>query len=128
MLSLKDLYRNKKIIFSCAPNPRETEKMKELIAYLQVKPWKVFAGTLDLSGLIALMRYASLHLSGDTGTLHIARMLNMPTVAWFRDLSISKVWIPDHTKSNILIPNKASQNMDQVRIKDLMRKIKEILG
>jgi len=127
MLALRGKYTNKKIIFSCAPNKREIKKMDKLIAYLEVKPWKVFAGNLDLASLVALIKYTSLHLSGDTGTVHIARMLNIPTVAWFRDMSISKAWIPDHEKSNILIPKKASENMDQVCINDVIRKIDELL-
>ena len=127
MLALSRKYPNKKIIFSCAPNQRETEKMKKLIAFLEVKPWKVFAGSLDLTSLVSLIKHASLHLSGDTGTVHIARMMHIPTVAWFRDPGNSKAWIPDHKKSNVLILKKASENMDQVHIKDVIKKIDTLL-
>lgn len=128
IMTLSKKWPHKKIILSCAPNERETEKMKKLLSCLDVKPWKVFAGTLNLGSLIALMKYTSLHLSGDTGTLHIARMLEIPTVSWFRDIRLSKAWIPDHAKSKVLIPNKVSENMDQVKIKDLIKKIEGLLN
>jgi hypothetical protein len=54
-------------------------------------------------------------------------MMHIPTVAWFRDPGKSKAWIPDHKKSNVLILKKASENMDQVHIKDVIKKIDTLL-
>jgi len=127
MNGLHQGWPQKKIIFTCGPNQREINKMKQLVNFLDVKPWKIFPGTLKLPALVALMKYASLHLSGDTGTVHIARMLNIYSVSWFRDLKISKAWIPDNQNSKVFAPKILSHNMEKVEIPDLMKMIKALV-
>ena len=48
------------------------------------KPWRVFAGELNLIQLAAVIQHGAVHLCGDTGTLHMALMTGTPTVSWFR--------------------------------------------
>ena len=127
MNGLHQGWPQKKIIFTCGPNQREINKMKQLVNFLDVKPWKIFPGTLKLPALVALMKYASLHLSGDTDTVHIARMLNIYSVSWFRDLKISKAWIPDNLNSKVFAPKILSHNMEKVEIPHLMKMIKVLV-
>ena len=54
--ALGEKFPGKKIILSCAPVPRELEKMKSLLAQLPQKPWRVFAGNLNLVQLAAVIQ------------------------------------------------------------------------
>ena len=73
----------KKIVLSCAPTPREQAKMEQLLPMLPQKPWRIFAGNLNLNQIAAVIQHSALHFCGDTGTLHLAVMTQTPVVAWF---------------------------------------------
>jgi ADP-heptose:LPS heptosyltransferase len=83
-----------KLAVSCAPNARERGKLQGLLGLLGFEPWRVYAGTLDVPRLAAVIEKAALHLCGDTGSLHIALMTQTPTVAWFRAHRGQHEWIP----------------------------------
>jgi ADP-heptose:LPS heptosyltransferase len=85
-----------RLVLSCAGTPRERAKLDALLPRLAAPPWKVFAGTLDVAGLAAVVQTAALHLGGDTGSLHVALMTGTPTVAWFRKHAhdAEHEWIP----------------------------------
>ncbi|HYA79276.1 MAG TPA: glycosyltransferase family 9 protein [Candidatus Nitrosopolaris sp.] len=84
----------KKWVLSCAPTERERGKMESLLKQLSRRPWRVFAGELNLMQLAAVIQHSAAHLCGDTGTLHLALMTGTPTVSWFRPNPGSEVWIP----------------------------------
>jgi hypothetical protein len=44
-----------------------TKKMAELLALLPQKPWRVFAGNLNLTQIAAVIQHSALHFCGDTG-------------------------------------------------------------
>ena len=54
------------------------EKNDGAIALLPQKPWRVFAGQLNLTQLAAVIQHSALHFCGDTGTLHLAAMTKHP--------------------------------------------------
>jgi heptosyltransferase-3 len=87
-------FPDKKIILSCAPISRERQKMTELLAQLPQKPWRVFAGDLTLPQLAAVIQHGALHLSGDTGPMHLAAMTGTPAVMWFWPNPGRNQWIP----------------------------------
>ena len=51
-------FPEKKLALSCAPVPRELEKMEQLLAQLPQKPWRVFAGNLSLMQLAAVIQHS----------------------------------------------------------------------
>ena len=57
--------------------------------------------TLDLSGLIAVTRHASLVIAGDTGPLHLASALNIPVVGIFGPTDPARNG-PFHSRSRVL--------------------------
>jgi ADP-heptose:LPS heptosyltransferase len=91
--ALQKNFPDKKLALSCAPTPRELAKMEQLLALLPQKPWRVFAGNLDLIQLAAVIQHSALHFCGDTGTLHLALMTQTPVVAWFWPNPAIKVWV-----------------------------------
>ena len=92
--ALQASFPDKKLILSCAPTPRELEKMKHLLPLLPSPPWRVFAGNLTLLQLAAVIQHSALHFCGDTGTLHLALMTGTPAVSWFWPNPNKKVWLP----------------------------------
>jgi ADP-heptose:LPS heptosyltransferase len=87
-------FPQKKIALSSAPTEREKSKMTELLALLPEKPWRVFAGNLNLAQVAAVIKHSALHFCGDTGTLHLAVMAGTPIVSWFWPNPGMKVWLP----------------------------------
>jgi ADP-heptose:LPS heptosyltransferase len=102
----------KKIALSCSPTERELKKIEELLSNLSFTPWRVYRGNLNLVELVAVIKYSAVHLSGDTGPIHISVMTHTPSVSWFHP-SPSKDWVPygkihkvlfgldGHQKSNV---------------------------
>lgn len=87
-------FPEKKLVLSCAPTEREKKKMTELLALLPQKPWRVFAGDLNLMQLAAVIQHSALHLCGDTGTLHLALMTGTRSVSWFWPNPGMQAWLP----------------------------------
>ena len=96
-------FPGKKLALSCAPTEREQNKMAELLALLQQKPWRVFAGNLNLTQIAAVIRHSALHFCGDTGTLHLAVMTQTPVVAWFWPNPGWREWVPAGDKYRVIV-------------------------
>jgi ADP-heptose:LPS heptosyltransferase len=94
MTILEGRFPEKRWVLTSAPTGRERGKMDALVAYLRRKPWRVFAGELNLVQLAAVIKHSAVHLSGDTGTLHLAAMTGTPSVSWFRSGSDTRAWMP----------------------------------
>ncbi len=94
---------------SCAGNERERTKLAALLARLERKPWKTFPGTLTPLRLAAAMRRARLHVGGDSGGVHLATLLGVPSVAWFRQEPPLTRWTPRGGRDRVLhAPNDGS--------------------
>jgi len=96
-------FPGKKLALSCAPTERERGKMAELLALLPQKPWRVFAGNLNLAQVTAVIRHSALHFCGDTGTLHLAVMTQTPVVAWFWPNPGLREWVPTGEKHRVIV-------------------------
>jgi ADP-heptose:LPS heptosyltransferase len=92
-----------RIVLSCAGNARETAKLDRLVRTLDEPPWQVYAGTLGVDALAAVIEKSALSLSGDTGSLHLAMMTGAPAVAWFRTHKGEREWIPEGAQYRVLI-------------------------
>ena len=101
--SLGRIFPEKKIVLSCAPTPREQKKMAALLTLLPQKPWRVFAGNLDLTQIAAVIKHSAVHFSGDTGTLHLAAMTGTPLVAWFWPNPSRVQWLPTSGNFRVLV-------------------------
>lgn len=100
---LGEHFPEKKLALSCAPTERELDKMKMLLALLPQKPWRVYAGNLNLMQLAAVIQHSAMHFCGDTGTLHLALMTGTPTVSWFWPNPGLRVWVPADEKYRVIV-------------------------
>jgi len=96
-------FPEKKLVLSCAPTERERGKMAELVALLPKKPWRAFAGNLDLTQIAAVIRHSALHFCGDTGTLHLAVMTQTPVVGWFWPNPGWREWVPAGDRYHVVL-------------------------
>jgi ADP-heptose:LPS heptosyltransferase len=101
--ALTQTFPDKKLVLSCGPTEREQGKMAELVALLPQKPWRVFAGNLNLTQIAAVVRCSALHFCGDTGTLHLAVMTQTPVVAWFWPNPGWREWVPTGDKYRVIV-------------------------
>jgi ADP-heptose:LPS heptosyltransferase len=105
LAALAKTFPEKKLALSCAPTPREMQKMEQLLALLTQKPWRVFAGNLKLPQLAAVIQHGALHFCGDTGPFHLAVMTNTPTVAWFCPFPDAHMreWVPTGERCRVIV-------------------------
>jgi heptosyltransferase-1 len=101
--ALAKSFPEKKLALSCAPAKRELDKMENLLAKLPQKPWRVFAGNLNLVQLAAVIQHSALHFCGDTGPFHLAVMTNTPAVAWFWPNPGLREWVPGGGPYRVLV-------------------------
>ena len=119
----------KKIVLSCAPTEREQKKMKELLALLPRRPWRVLAGNLSLNQLAAVIQQSALHFCGDTGTLHLAVMTATPTVAWFWPNPGLRQWVPVGENYRVIVGvnEPGETHLRQIDNGELIKAAQEVL-
>jgi ADP-heptose:LPS heptosyltransferase len=122
-------FPKKKLALSCAPTERERGKMEELLALLPQKPWRVFAGNLNLTQVAAVIRHSALHFCGDTGTLHLAVMTQTPVVAWFWPNPGLREWVPTGKKYRVIVGanEPAAAHLGKISTDDLITAAQSVL-
>lgn len=127
---LEQQFPDKRWVLSSAPTEREREKMRDLVAGLRRKPWRVFAGDLNLVQLAAVIQHSAAHLCGDTGTLHLALMAGIPTVSWFHSGPGTSVWIPVGNRHRTILGTVVGEGkpLTGVETRQLVRAVTEVLS
>ena len=117
-------------VLSGAPTERERKKMESLVAGLGHKPWRVFAGELNLAQLAAVIQHCAAHLSGNTGTVHLAVMTGARSVSWFRPDSGMRAWVPAGDRHRVIIgPTDTKEGfLRGVETSELARAVQDVLG
>jgi ADP-heptose:LPS heptosyltransferase len=128
--SLGKILPEKKIVLSCAPTVREQNKMTALLALLPQKPWRVFAGNLNLTQLATVIKYSAVHFSGDTGTMHLAAMTTTPFVVWFWPNPGRHEWIPVGEKYRVIVGKNApaAPHLGHIDTSELIRATQSVLA
>ena len=128
--ALESRFPEKRWVVSGAPTERERRKMEALVAGLRRKPWKVFAGGLNLVQLAAVIQHSAAHLCGDTGTLHLALMTGAPSISWFRPGPGMRAWAPEGNRHRTLVGTADTEEgaLRGVDTNELVRAVAEVLG
>jgi ADP-heptose:LPS heptosyltransferase len=126
---LAEKFPEKKLAVSCAPTPRELEKLEKLLALLPQKPWRVFAGNLNLMQLAAVIQGSALHFCGDTGPFHLAVMTNTPAVAWFWPNPGLRQWLPAAGPYRVIVGanEPGAQFLDRIATDELIAAAQSVL-
>lgn len=94
-------------------------------------------GKLDLWGVVELLRLAKLCVTNDTGPLHIATVLRVPTVAIFSSSVPPTWWFPSGDKVRVLFSLRSCRHcfalrcshvgcLSDIRVDDVWRTIVEL--
>jgi ADP-heptose:LPS heptosyltransferase len=123
-------FPEKRWVVSGAPTERERQKMKSLIARLPRHPWRLFAGELNLVQLAAVIQHSAVHLSGETGTLHLALMTGVPSVSWFWVRPEMRVFMPvgDQHRTIQAAQKAGAKYLAGIETNELVRAVSAILG
>lgn len=81
------------LVATAGANPREQGRLKDLAAAAKRLPLKTFEG-LNLAGLAGLLQRCRLHIGPDSGALHLAWALGVPTLGLFRQYGDMSAWTP----------------------------------
>lgn len=109
------------LALSCAPTARERNKLHQLISLLSVKPWKVFEGNLSLQELAGVIGCSKLHMGGDSGGIHVAVMMNVPTFSWFREYPGKIEWIPAGSRHRYIIGEASPSGLQNISAEELIK-------
>ena len=82
------------LVISSPPVARHRERLHAMLAALQHPPLAVFDGTVDCAGLFCLVQNAALHVSSDSGPVHMAVAADTPSVSWFQENPSIREYLP----------------------------------
>lgn len=116
------------LVVSCANTEREKNKMADFLKGLSFNPTLVLDGKVNIKQLIAIIHKSILHLGGDSGALHIARMTNTPTFSWFRNYDGIKAWLPEGDLDQTLIGEVSPEGILGIDPKDFLTKLLKQVG
>jgi ADP-heptose:LPS heptosyltransferase len=89
------------LLASSGPNAREADRLKKFSEAMNDPRLKIFVG-LPLVDLAAMLKACALHLGADSGVLHLAAALDVPTLSFFREHPGSNEWLPRGAKHRSL--------------------------
>jgi ADP-heptose:LPS heptosyltransferase len=81
------------LVATSSANPRELDRLRRLSDAVPDSRMIGLYG-LNLSQLAAVLQRCRMHIGGDSGVLHLAMALGVPTFALFRKYAGLKEWIP----------------------------------
>jgi len=82
-----------RIVATASADNRERARLTELAAHVTGPGLQTFTG-LSVAQLAGLLERCSQHVGGDSGVLHLAAALGVPTVSLFREYAGLKEWLP----------------------------------
>lgn len=75
---------DRRLIVSGAPNPREQARLEKLRREINDPRLMIIDERLGIARLAAMLERCAVHVGPDSGVIHLAAALNVPTVAIFR--------------------------------------------
>jgi ADP-heptose:LPS heptosyltransferase len=83
-----------RIVTTASEVARERGRLEAFAAALVGRPEvQVFSG-LPIARVVGLMNQCALHIGSDTGALHLAVALGLPTISFFRNFPGHRRWVP----------------------------------
>ena len=79
---------------SAGTQKRELERLKKLVTMVQDDRLEMLPDNLSISRLAAAIARCRLHIGPDSGVMHLAAALGVPTVSFFRKQNIFESWFP----------------------------------
>jgi ADP-heptose:LPS heptosyltransferase len=90
------------VIATTGAQPRQQERLKELVALVKDDRLRAFSEDLTIPRLAGILRRCCLHLGPDSGVLHLAVALEIPTVSFFREQGAYKSFMPTGPQHRVI--------------------------
>jgi ADP-heptose:LPS heptosyltransferase len=110
------------LIATAGAKPRERERLNQLRAAVNDPRLGGFEG-LSIAQLAALLERCQLHIGGDSGVLHLAMALGIPTFGLFRQYEGLQEWKPRGKAHRHL----AAPSLDSVTDETVAREVEQML-
>ena len=98
---LRELFASgldRKVVMTIGNNPRERERLEYVCREISDDRLLPVNERLSISRLAAVLEQCALHVGPDSGVVHLAWALNLPTVSFFRRDPGMKYWVPPAPK------------------------------
>lgn len=119
-----------RMVLSCDHSADAIARLEKILSMLTFVPWKTYKGTLEIHHFVALIEGARLHLGGDTGGLHVARLVGSPSVSWFRTAFGNAHWAPaveEYLHRAIISSDSREDSLHGIRTDDLLGLARQLL-
>ena len=103
----------RRLVTSAAPNLREQGRLEQFEREVADARLLALKGNLSVTRLAAMLERCAAHVGPDSGVLHLAAALNVPTVAIFRRYADMANWLPQgrtHAHLDVPCPCMESKN------------------
>jgi ADP-heptose:LPS heptosyltransferase len=91
------------LVVTGTKSPREQERLQRLAKALPGQRLHLYSGNLTVVQLAALLTRCRLHVGADSGALHLAGVLGLPTVSLFREYAGLGEWLPRGDKHRSVV-------------------------
>jgi ADP-heptose:LPS heptosyltransferase len=91
-----------KVVATTGAKERERERLRKLVSQVHDDRLVVVEKTLSVTEFAAVIARCRLHVGPDSGGMHLAVALNVPTVSFFRQQGAYKCWMPQGPSHSVL--------------------------
>ncbi len=83
-----------KVVATASPSEREQERLRQLFAAVNDPRLVRLPERLSIAQLAGVLKRCRLHIGPDSGVLHLAMALGVPTLSFFRAHGAYRAWLP----------------------------------
>jgi ADP-heptose:LPS heptosyltransferase len=83
-----------RVVASASAKERERERLRELATIVDDARLQLLPANLTIAQLAAVLARCKLHVGPDSGVMHLAVALEVPTISFFREQGAYKSWLP----------------------------------
>lgn len=117
------------VVVSSSARAREQERLKALSAVVQDPRLKTLPETLTIPRLAAALKRTRLHIGPDSGVLHLAFALGVPTISFFREQGHYRAFLPEGKSHHTIVvpctcPDERTSPCERLRRSECFAQIK----
>jgi ADP-heptose:LPS heptosyltransferase len=91
-----------RVLATSGAKARERERLQVLTRLIDDRRWHVLPESPSIPQLAALLTRCRLHIGPDSGVLHLAFALSVPTVSFFREQGAFKSFMPTGPQHKVI--------------------------
>jgi ADP-heptose:LPS heptosyltransferase len=91
-----------RVVVSAAARQRELERLQKLAETVRDARLQLLPEKLSIAQLAAVLKRCRLHIGPDSGVLHLAGALGLPTISFFRAQGGYRAWLPRGAAHNVM--------------------------